>query len=196
MLQDIPNLFLFRGCSTTFKNRVAFHFKALYCEKGPVTIHERRLNAMNMKIENLPSCSVAYIRKVGVYGADNIRTMEQLKHWAEANNLMNNKTVIFGIAHDNPQTTPPENCRYDACILLANKHFEVDGNVQYGEIGGGKYAVFSVQHTAKAVEQAWEDIFPLLFEGGYLYDATRAIIERYAAEMVDRHLCEICVPIY
>ncbi|AEY66173.1 GyrI-like domain-containing protein [Clostridium sp. BNL1100] len=151
---------------------------------------------MNMNIETIPLCSIAYIRQIGAYGAENIRTMEQLKQWAVANNLMNNKTVIFGIAHDNPQITPPENCRYDACILLADKHFPAEGNLKHGELSGGKYAVFIVKHTAKAVEQAWGDIFPSLFENGFLYDATRPILERYAAEKVEQHLCEICVPIF
>ncbi|PYG89357.1 DNA gyrase inhibitor GyrI [Ruminiclostridium sufflavum DSM 19573] len=150
---------------------------------------------MNMNIEIIPSCSIAYIRQIGAYGAGNIRTMEQLKHWARANNLMNNKTVIFGIAHDNPQTTPPENCRYDACILLADRHFPADSNVQHCDIAGGKYAVFTVKHTAEAVEQAWVEIFPVLAESCCLLDTTRPILERYAAEKVEKHLCEICVPI-
>ncbi|MHB8072351.1 DNA gyrase inhibitor [Desulfosporosinus fructosivorans] len=150
---------------------------------------------MHVNIETIPSFSIAYIRQVGAYGAENIRTMGQLKHWAKANNLMNSKAVIFGIAHDNPQTTPPENCRYDACLLLADKHFPASGNVQYGEITGGKYAIFTVKHTAEAVEQAWAEIFPVLSESGYLPDTTRPILERYAAEKVEQHLCEICVPI-
>lgn len=121
--------------------------------------------------------------------------MEQLKHWAKANNLMNSKAVIFGIAHDNPQTTPPENCCYDACILLTDENFPTDGNVQHGEITGGKYAVFTVKHTAEAVEQAWAEIFPALSENGCVPDTTRPILERYAAEKVEQHFCQICVPI-
>ncbi len=150
---------------------------------------------MNMNIETIPSCSIAYIRQIGAYGEENIRTMVQLKHWAKTNSLMNSKTVIFGIAHDNPQTTPPENCRYDACILLADEHFPAGDNIQYGGIARGKYAVFTVKHTAEAVEQAWVEIFPVLSQSGYLADTTRPILERYSAEQVEQHLCEICVPI-
>lgn len=150
---------------------------------------------MNMNIETIPSYSIAYIRQIGAYGKDNIQTMEQLKRWAKANNLMNSKAVILGIAHDDPQTTPPENCRYDACILLADEHFLADDNVQFDKITGGKYAVFTVKHTAEAIEQAWAEIFPVLSESGYLADLTRPILERYAAEQVEQHLCEICIPI-
>ncbi|AET67497.1 hypothetical protein Desor_1866 [Desulfosporosinus orientis DSM 765] len=34
---------------------------------------------MNMHIETLPSCSIAYIRQTGAYGKKNIQTMEKLK---------------------------------------------------------------------------------------------------------------------
>lgn len=150
---------------------------------------------MNMNIEVIPSCPIAYIRQIGAYGERNVKTMEQLKHWAKANNLTNSKSVILGIAHDDPQTTPPENCRYDACIVLADQRFPTGDKVQHGEIVGGKYAVFTVKHTAEALEQAWGEIFPVLSEYGYLPDTTRPILERYAAEQVEQHLCEICVPI-
>ncbi|AET67495.1 DNA gyrase inhibitor [Desulfosporosinus orientis DSM 765] len=150
---------------------------------------------MNMHIETIPSCPIAYIRQTGAYGVQNIQTMEKLKHWAKANNLLNRKTVILGIAHDNPQTTPPENCRYDACLILADKPFPAGDNVEHGEFAGGKYAVFTVKHTPEAIEKAWAEIFVLLSAKGSLPDTTRPIMERYAAKQVERHLCEICVPI-
>lgn len=85
-----------------------------------------------------------------------------------------------------------------ACVnpLLLNENFATGGNVQYGEIAGGKYAVFTVKHTAEAVEQAWAEIFPTLSDMGCLPDSSRPILERYAAEKVEQHFCEICVPIY
>ncbi len=150
---------------------------------------------MNMSIETIPPCSIAYIRQIGAYGENNIQTMEQLKSWAKANNLMDSKTVIFGIAHDDPQTTPPENCRYDVCILLADERFREGGSIQYGKIAGGKYAVFAVKHTAEAVAQAWMEIFPALSKRSCMIDTTKPILERYAAEKVEKHFCEICVPI-
>lgn len=149
---------------------------------------------MNMKIEVIPTCSIAFIRHRGAYGEGNVETMEQLKHWAKDKNLMNSKSVIFGIAHDDPQTTLPENCRYDACLLLADQRIPTNDTVQHGELFGGKYAVFTVEHTAEAVKQAWGEIFPVLSDN-YLPDTTRPILERYAAEQVAQHLCEICVPI-
>jgi DNA gyrase inhibitor len=152
---------------------------------------------MNIKIENTPAYRIAYIRHIGSYGADNVKTMEELKSWAKTNFLFNEESVIMGIAQDNPETTKPEDCRYDTCIVVSSDYsIPDDGHVREGSIIGGRYAVFKVSHTAEAVQKAWSDIFPELLKQGLKFDDTRPIIERYAVKMVNNHLCEICVPIY
>lgn len=108
---------------------------------------------------------------------------------------MNNNSVTFGIAHDDPQTTPPESCRYDVCILLPDRYPVANADVQQGDIAEGKYAVCTVKHTAEDIKQAWAEIFQQLSAEDYLLDPTRPILERYAAALVEQHLCEICVPI-
>lgn len=150
---------------------------------------------MNIKIETISPSSIAYIRRCGAYGVKNIQTMEKLKSWAATNNLMDENSVILGIAHDNAQSTEPENCRYDACIILVDKAIEDNDNIQIGSIVGGKYAVFTIEHTALALEMAWVEIFPALFKAGYAVDHERPIMERYVANLVANHHCEICVPI-
>lgn len=157
---------------------------------------EREENTMKITIENITSCRIAYLRNTGAYGANNIQAMAQIKDWAKANGLMGKNTIILGIAHDNPQTTPPEKCRYDACVILPNKPFMTEDSMQYREMEGGKYAIFTVKHTAKAMAQAWGEIFPALSLEGHILDHARPILERYAAKKVAQHLCEICIPIY
>lgn len=60
---------------------------------------------------------------------------------------------------------------------------------------GGKYAVFSIPHTAEAVQKAWNDIFPQLAVDGLTLDPSRPILERYVPAMLQKHLCEICAPV-
>lgn len=150
---------------------------------------------MKIAMEDIPLSPIAYIRRTGAYGIENIQTMEQLKCWASANHLMNDETVIYGIAHDNPQMTPPEECRYDACIVLTATQLPEKNGVQLGEITGGKYAVFTTEHTAEAVKQLWTELFPALAENHCSLDSARPILERFAAKMISQHLCEICVPV-
>lgn len=149
-----------------------------------------------MKIECIPSYSIAYIRHTGPYGAGNIQTMERLKAWAKAHQLLDDDSILLGIVQDDPRTTKPEDCRYDVCLVIPNDACIRDDTVSYGTIIGGKYAVFTVDHTAESVQKAWGEIFSELARQGLQVDAAQPVIERYAAKLVVNHLCEICVPVY
>ncbi len=148
-----------------------------------------------MTIEHILPVRVAYLRRTGPYGPGNNSTMEQLKTWAKNERLLNHESVIFGIAQDNPKTTPPEDCRYDACLAVADSFCTRDDRISLGQLDGGCYAVFAVAHTADAIQQAWRDIFAVLQQQGLSSNLTKPVIERYAAQMVSRHECEICVPL-
>ncbi len=150
---------------------------------------------MNIKTEFISTCRIAYFRRYGAYGLENIHTMEKLKSWATTNNLMDNNTIILGITHDDMRITPLENCRYDACIIITDQDIKNKGDIEFGEISEGKYAVFTIPHTAEAMENAWVEIFPALYQNGYFHDNKRPILERYTAKQLANHLCEICVPI-
>ncbi len=149
---------------------------------------------MDFIIEKMPAHRIAYIRHTGPYGISNGQTMEALKKWAKENQLLRDETIIFGIARDNPETTKLENCRYDACIVVADDFMAMD--VTIGSISGGKYAVFKIDHTAEAVQKAWMTIFSELSAQGEQFDEQRPIIERYNVQMVNNHYCEICVPLH
>lgn len=148
---------------------------------------------MELKVETLPGYRIAYVRQVGPYGPANTRPMEKLKQWAAENNLLAESAILFGIPQDNPETTPPENCRYDACIVLTEDD-KIDDAIAEGELAGGRYAVATINHTADDVQQAWAAIFPALQSGGYQLD-DRPILERYAGDMLNKGLCELCIPI-
>jgi len=151
---------------------------------------------MDIMIENMPEYRIAYIRHLGPYGINNVQTMEELKRWAKFNNLLNDGSIILGIAQDNPETTKSEDCRYDTCLVVSNDYSVRGDYVMEGNIIGGKCAVFKIHHTAEAVQKAWSDIFPDLLRRGYQVDESRPIMERYITHMVNNHHCEICVPIY
>lgn len=148
---------------------------------------------MNIKIETLPKYRIAYMRRIGPYGSANNQTMEKLKNWAKANNLFPKSSIILGISHDNPETTLPENCRYDVGIVISND-YQIDDSVEESEFSGGKYAIFKVKHTAEDIQKAWSEIFSMLPNSGFQID-DRPIFERYIEEMVSNHYCEICIPI-
>ena len=150
---------------------------------------------MSFKIEDIPKHRVAYMSQIGPYGTNNQALMTSLKSWATSNDLFNESTIVLGIAHDNPDITLPENCRYDVCIVIPNEFEIKDGNICETELPGGKYAVFMIHHTAEDIQKAWSGILSELSSRGYSIDFIKPILERYSLSMVNNHLCEICVPI-
>lgn len=150
---------------------------------------------MDINLEMIPSYKIAYIRKTGPYGSDNVKIMEQLKSWAREENLLNESSIILGIAQDNPEFTEPKDCRYDVCLVVSEE-FKVDNKyINFGETIGGSYCVFKISHTADAMQKAWMDIFSELSKINYEIDPKKPILERYAIEMINKHYCEICVPV-
>lgn len=150
---------------------------------------------MKMIVEQIPVINIAFYRNVGPYGNSNYTTMEKIKKFAQYNNLFNEDTVILGISKDNPETTEPEKCRYDACIVVPEDFKTYEQDLQKGIVEGGKYAVFIIEHTAEAVQKAWSEIFKDVSVSGYSIDLSRDILERYTGKMIKNHKCEICIPI-
>lgn len=150
---------------------------------------------MNIKIEDIPNLRIGYIRQLGPYGQNNVKIMEKIKEWAYSNGLLDENSIILGIAHDNPELVEVQNCRYDTCFVISNEYCINDDYINEGYILGGRYAVFLISHTAEAIQNAWLQIFQELFTLNYQLDETRPILERYQLKLVKEHYCEICVPI-
>ncbi len=123
-------------------------------------------STLGIIIEKMPTYRIAYLRKIGPYGINNIQTMEELKKWAKFNHLFNDESIILAIAQDNPETTKPENCRYDTCIVVSNDYSVTDGYVREGNIVGGKYAIFKINHTSEAVQKVYIDILKVTYRIG------------------------------
>lgn len=155
----------------------------------------RRKN-MNVTIESIPKYRIAYMRQIGPYGANNVLLMQKLKQWAISRDLLTETSIILGVAHDDPNITPPEKCRYDCCIVLS-EGYELDNDMCEGVMPGGSYAVFPVEYTAENIQKAWNDIFTVwLPESGYQIDE-RPVFERYTGSDVDIEpdFTEICIPL-
>lgn len=148
---------------------------------------------MKITIEELAASKIAFFRNVGEYGErQNKELMESFKQWAQLNGLLNQST-IFGIAQDNPEITPKEQCRYDVGIMI-HQNFHVAKPAHVGTFNGGKYAVFLLDHTKEAVSKFWSTVFSEI-EQHQLIIRQEPIIERYTSQMIDNHLCQILVPI-
>ena len=145
--------------------------------------------------ERIPPSEIIYMRRTGAYGIENYKLMDTFKEWLKENALYDEDTVIYAIPMYDPERVASCQCRYDVCINKPeNQTFAFD-QVGCRDLESGKYLVFLISHTAEAVQTAWEMCFPELEKLGYLLDKSRPVIERYKKALVNRHLCELCIPI-
>ncbi|TSB48032.1 AraC family transcriptional regulator [Alkalicoccobacillus porphyridii] len=148
---------------------------------------------MKITIEELPNSRIAYFRSIGKYGGRaQYKSMESFKKWLESNDVSSHSTIL-GIPKDNPEITPEDKCRYDVCVLIENES-KVPKPAHIGELSGGTYAVFLLDHTKEAVNEFWSNVFSQIKRNNLLIKE-QPIIERYTQQMIDNHLCEILVPI-
>ncbi len=94
---------------------------------------------MDVRIETRKPMRVAFIRHVGPYNQVGA-TWGRLCAWAGMRGLFGPNTVLLGLCHDDPEVTPPDKIRYDACIAVG-PNVSGDGEVGVQEIAGGDYAV-------------------------------------------------------
>lgn len=150
---------------------------------------------LEWKLEKFAKINCVYMRRVGAYGEENYQLMTQFKMWAEKAGRLNNNTVVYAVAQDNPEIVASENCRYDIG-MLTEKTDRAKESLQIGTIfASGTYCVFTIQHTTDAVQTFWQNISLLMQQTGYFIDTALPVVERYKVALVEEGFCEICVPV-
>jgi len=99
-------------------------------------------------------------------------SFKRIKQWAEARDLINGETAIFGLIKDYPVFTSLDKCRFLTCVALG-KQTITSGLVSFLEIPSTKYVSFvkegsfqDIIKTASYVVHAWlpESAFKLKLE--------------------------------
>jgi AraC family transcriptional regulator len=106
---------------------------------------------MDVRVETFPARRVAFMRHIGPYRAVGA-TWGKLMAWAAPRGLVGPTTMALGVAHDDPEVTPPDKVRYDACFVVDNS-FVPEGEVGAQMIGGGEYAITTHRGPYERVAQ-------------------------------------------
>jgi len=107
--------------------------------KKPSDINLTGELTINVTIKTIDPIKVAFIRHIGPY-SEAVATWDKLKNWAAIHNLDFANTLFIGVAYDDPDVTPTEKLRYDACLSI-NKDIKPEGEVGVQTLHGGEYAV-------------------------------------------------------
>jgi len=148
-------------------------------------------------IERQP-VKVAYLRYTGPFGEPLGRFWRNtVAPWLADHGLID--CPRYGVALDNPMHTPPEKCRYDACVELPRGLTLPDA--EETTLPGGRYAVTRFKGTGAEIGPAWG-----AFVGATMADAAhRMDLQRNPYEHYPRgasydpktgiFACELCLPL-
>jgi len=151
---------------------------------------------MNTEIKEMPNYNVAYVRKMGPYGKEICeQAFSELFQWAEPRGYYKSG-VVLGVYWDNPDITPPEKCRVDACISVPPGTV-AEGSIGIQTISGGTYAVCHFEIQLDNFQQAWEEAFAWFLTNGYELDE-KPCYELYhndaSGHPEDIWIVDICLP--
>lgn len=149
------------------------------------------------KVIPLRPTHVAFRRHSGPYESVPESLFEELEEWANRRALPG-PPVWMGIGHDAPGTTPPEQLRFDAALVVPGP-FAAEGRIAYQLLPGGPFAVTTHAGPHDTLPAAYAAIFPrLLALAGYrlvglpaveIYHTTRVSV-RYRLNHTD-----LCLPV-
>jgi len=173
--------------------------RAVQTSDTPSKRNRSKEGAMNVRVQELPSQRVAYMRYVGPYGAGGIPELwSRFVTWARARGLDLEKATRLGVAHDDPAITQAEKCRYDACIVVSDD-FQPDRWVNVTDIPGGRFAVSAFTGTAHDIQGAWDRVFKTWLPNSGFQPDDRPCLEVYRGRSVDDKTgifrCDLCLPV-
>jgi AraC family transcriptional regulator len=161
------------------------------------SFHPERRNSINAEVKETPELKVAYVRGLGPYTRETCEPQfRALMRWAAPRNYVG-AGKILAIYWDNPDVTPPERCRFDACIIVPDGAIP-EGTVYIQTIRGGPYAVCHFESSPAEISRAWEDAFAWLCDSGYECNDTPCyeLYHNNAAEHPQgKWIFDICIPL-
>lgn len=97
--------------------------------------------SMNVTIKPIKPLRVAFVRHVGPYCQVG-KAWETLCTFLGKEGRLGGDCQFVGLSHDDPEVTPPDKIRYDACITVSDD-FQPHGDIGVQVIGGRDYAVMT-----------------------------------------------------
>ncbi|PKN66800.1 MAG: AraC family transcriptional regulator [Deltaproteobacteria bacterium HGW-Deltaproteobacteria-12] len=156
----------------------------------------KRRNTMKADVREMPEHNVAYVRKMGPYIKETCeQAFGEIMEWAEPRGYCKPGSML--VYWDNPEITPPEKCRVDACVVVP-RGTTTDGQIGLQVISGGPYAACHFEIEPNSYHKAWEDAFAWLVSSGYECD-DKPCYELYhnnAEEHPEgKWIFDICIPL-
>ena len=115
-----------------------------------------RETAMDIRIEKRDPARIAFVRHTGPY--DQVgEAWGKLMKWGWTK-MMFGKAETFGLCFDDPEVTPAERVRYEACMVVDAKT-KPKGDIELRDIGAGSYAVGLHEGPYERIGDSYAQLF-------------------------------------
>jgi AraC family transcriptional regulator len=157
-----------------------------YFNLNPTTVRNSKPSPMRQKLIQTPEIDIEftgihrlkdlfiiYKRVLTGYNPNEIApAFSELITYAANHNLNSYVKSLIGIGYDDPDYTPADKCRYDACLLVEeNMKLPDQFPYNYKKLPPGRYAKFSFTGKKEQFIQAWDVIFKeWLIQSDYIPD--------------------------
>lgn len=153
---------------------------------------------MNVSVIDLPTARVAYHRYIGPYGPDiGVFWRTTVSPWIQSHG--HGQQTCYGVGLDDPSITPPDKCRYDACVTVPDG-FDAAGSADIATLPGGRYAVARFEGPPAAIAGAWTWLTRNWLPESGLQCDDRPCFEMFRPDTVTNPsngqlVCDICIPV-
>lgn len=133
----------FRGCKRALRQLEATSGIHFHNQQKPSRFRAAQLETkqMNVTLKHIEPLRVAFVRHVGPYNQVG-KAWETLCTRLGKEGWLGGDSRFIGLSHDDPEVTPPDKLRYDACVTVGDG-FRPRGDVGIQVIGGSDYAVMT-----------------------------------------------------
>ena len=153
---------------------------------------------MKIEIVERQPVKVAYLRYTGPFGEPIGKFWRStVSPWLGDHGLID--CPRYGVSLDDPMNTPPDKCRYDACVALPSGLTLPDA--EETTIPGGRYAITHFKGTGAQIGAAWGAFIGAVYaDPANRLDTQRHPFEHYPrGASVDAKtgvfVCELCLPL-
>jgi AraC family transcriptional regulator len=157
--------------------------------------------ALEVKVEDRPATTLAYVRHVGPYAGDTElfgRLFGRIFQWAGPRGLLGPGTRMLTVYHDDPGVTPPEKLRISTCLTVP-AGTAADRDVGVMELPAARTAAARFEIDACDYAGAWAWVFGTWLPASGYQPADGLPYEVYlndpSKHPQGKHVAEICVPV-
>ena len=136
-----------------------------------------RASAAVVTVRTVPSTRVSFMRHHGSYATVG-ETWGKMIAWLKVRHADGGPLALYGICPDDPEVTPEEHLRFDACAVVDGGDAQ-DGTTGVAELPGGTYAVGLHIGTYDRLHETYLDVIGRWFPSSGFELAPEPVIEHY-----------------